>query len=96
MLPTYIYMAVVVLGLDGFQISYKEYHVWGVSRVCYLEMLEWCSKSGLQFLEVVPLLLHSVLVELCCSNAGSYIVLMAVSKGREVTNCVTSGHAWSR
>ena len=29
----------------------------------------WFSKSGLQFLEVEPLLLHLVLVELCCSNS---------------------------
>ena len=29
----------------------------------------WCSKSGLQFLEVEPLLLLLVLVELCCSNS---------------------------
>ena len=29
----------------------------------------WCSKSGLQFLEVESLLLLLVLVELCCSNS---------------------------
>ena len=34
----------------------------------------WCSKSGLQFLEVEPLLLHLVLVELCCSNSGFFAV----------------------
>ena len=32
----------------------------------------WCSKNGLQFLEVEPLLLHLVLVELCCSNSGFF------------------------
>ena len=34
----------------------------------------WCSKNGLQFLEVEPLLLHLVLVELCCSNSGFFAV----------------------
>ena len=33
-----------------------------------------CSKSGLQFLEVEPLLLHLVLVELCCSNSVFFAV----------------------
>ena len=33
-----------------------------------------CSKSGLQFLEVEPLLLLLVLVELCCSNSVFFAV----------------------
>ena len=37
-----------------------------------------CSKSGLQFWEVEPLLLHLILVELCCSNSVFFLQFMEV------------------